>query len=238
MSIDVAIIAALEREVRPLVRGWSRRQLVSGQAVFPAFAANGVLVVCSGIGAVLARQAAVAVFASEGPRIIVSAGLAGALDPELTVGQIYRPATVVDLGTGARFNGGGNDGVLVSASSVLDRDAKRRISGAFAARAVDMEAAAVALVAEQRQCPFIALKAVSELEDFPMPSFDGFIDPRGRIRTLRFVAACALRPQRWGLLVRLRSNTARASQELCRALAHLIEEQGAILEAPLSGKIS
>jgi adenosylhomocysteine nucleosidase len=238
MSVDIAIIAALEREVRPLVRRWRRRQLVLGEATIPAFASNGVLVVCSGIGAPLARQAAVAVFASERPRIIISAGLAGALDPKLKVGQIFHPATVVDLGTGARFYAGGSDGVLVSASSVLDRDAKRRISGAFGGHAVDMEAAAVALVAGQHDCPFIALKAVSEQKDFPMPSFDRFIDSRGRIRTARLVAAYALRPGSWPMLGRLARNTARASRELCRALSHLIEQQGAAPEPALSGRTS
>jgi len=238
MSVDVAIIAALEREVRPLVRRWPRRQLVSGEATFPVFASNRVLVVCSGIGARLARQAAVAVFDSERPRIIISAGLAGALDSQLKVGQILHPATVVDLGTGARFDAGGADGVLVSASSVLDRDAKRRITGAFGGQAVDMEAAAVALVAGQHDCQFMALKAVSEPAEFPMPSFDRFIDSGGRIRTARLVAACALRPATWGTLVRLARYTARASQELCRALADLVEKQGAALQPALSGKSS
>ena len=238
MSVDIAIIAALEREVRPLVRRWPRRQLVSGEATFPAFVSNRVLVVCSGIGARLARQAAVAVFDSEQPRIIVSAGLAGALDSQLRVGQILHPATVVDLGTGARFDAGGAEGVLVSVSSVLDRDAKRRITGAFGGHAVDMEAAAVALVAGQHDCQFMALKAVSEPADFPMPSFDRFIDSRGGIRTARLVAACALRPATWGTLVRLARNTAQASQKLCQALAHLIEKQGAAPQPALSGKRS
>jgi adenosylhomocysteine nucleosidase len=234
MSVEVAIIAALGREVRPLVRRWPRRQLVSGEVRFPAFARNRVLVVCSGIGAGLARQAAVAVFASERPRIVVSAGLAGALDLQLKVGQILYPATVVDLGTGARFDAGGAEGVLVSASSVLDRDAKRRITGAFGGHAVDMEAAAVALVAGQKDCQFMAIKAVSEPADFPMPSFDRFIDSRGRIRTARLMAACALRPATWGTLARLARNTALASRELCRALAHLIEKQGAAAQPALS----
>ena len=238
MSVDVVIIAALEREVRPLVRRWPRRHLVSGEMTFPAYARDVALVVCSGIGATLARQAAVAVFASERPRIVISTGLAGALHPDLKVGQVFQPTTVVDLGTGARFEAGGSDGVLVSASSVLDREAKRRISGAFGARAVDMEASAVALVSGQQQCPFLAIKAISEPEDFPMPSFDGFIDASGRIRNFSFVAACAVRPKTWPILIQLARNTARASQELCRALDHLIEKQGLTPQPALSGKIS
>ncbi|MGZ5230627.1 MAG: hypothetical protein ACXWC3_11385 [Burkholderiales bacterium] len=32
MSVEIAIIAAMEREVRALVRHWSRRELVHGNA--------------------------------------------------------------------------------------------------------------------------------------------------------------------------------------------------------------
>jgi adenosylhomocysteine nucleosidase len=250
MPIDVAIIAALEREVRPLVRRWSHRELMAQMGVvrpsdpgtkaaaFSSFVNGNALIVCSGIGPTLARQAAVAVFASERPRLVVSAGLAGALDPKLKVGQILHPETVVDLATGARFDSGGADGVLVSVGSVLDRDAKRRLSGSFGADAVDMEAAAVAMVAGQHHCPFLALKSVSEPADFPMPCFDGFIDSRGRVRTFSFVAASAVRPKRWPVLVRLRRNTAHASQELCRALAHLIEQERTAPQPALSGRTS
>lgn len=238
MLVEIAIIAALEREVRPLVQRWPRRQLVSGERTFPAFSKQEVLVVCSGIGGGLARQAAVAVFAAERPRMVISAGLAGALSSHWKVGQIVYPATVVDLGTGARYAGGGSDGVLVSASSVLDRDAKRRIAGAYGAETADMEAAAVALVAGQHGCPFVAVKAVSDDSEFAMPSFEGFIDSAGRIRTASFVAACAIRPSSWPMLVRLARNSAHASRELCRALSHLIEQQHTAPQPALSGKIS
>ena len=238
MPVEIAIIAAMEREVRPLVRRWRRRQLVSGEKTFSAFGNDKALVVCSGIGGGLARQAAVAVFASERPRIMISAGLAGALSSQWKVAQIFKAATVVDLGTGARYEGGGSDGVLVSASSVLDRDAKRRMAGAFGADAVDMEAAAIALVAEQHNCPFIAVKAISDQAEFAMPSFEGFIDSRGCIRTASFAASCALRPSTWPPLARLARNTARASQELCRALSHLIEQQQTASLPSLSEKMS
>jgi adenosylhomocysteine nucleosidase len=236
MSIDIAIIAAMEREIRPLVRGWARRDLSTAQAIFPVFIRGNAIVICSGIGISPARQAAVAVMDSERPALLVSAGLAGALNTKLKVGQIFHPATVVDLATGVRFNAPGTDGVLVSASSVLDADAKRRITGSFGADAVDMEAAAIALVAEQRDCAFVAVKAVSEEAGFPMPSFEGFIDLRGRIRMARFLAACAVRPATWPTLFHLARNTARASRELCRALAHLIEEKATKPQPELLGR--
>jgi adenosylhomocysteine nucleosidase len=236
MSVEIAIIAALEREVRPLVRHWSRRELVHGGVAIPAFERDGVLLICSGIGGEFARRAAVAVFAAEQPRVVVSAGLAGALDSSLKVGQVFQPATVVDLRTCARFEALGGSGVLVSASSVLDREAKRRIRGAYGSQAADMEASAVALVAGQHGCPLVVLKAISDNADFDMPPLDRFIDKRGRIRTARFLADSAIRPRRWMAIARLWRNSARASRELSRALAHLIERQGAALEPALSGR--
>lgn len=238
MSVDIAIIAAMEREVRPLVRRWPRRELVSSEAVFPAFARDGVLVVCSGIGGQFARQAAVAVFAAHRPRVVISAGLAGALDANLKVGEIFQPATVLDLRSGARFRAGGGRGVLVSASSVLDRDAKRRIQGSYAAAAADMESAAVALVADQSGCPFMALKAISDEADFPMPPLETFVDARGRIRMARLILSSMLRPGRWKPLARLGLNSSYASRQLSRALAVLIQKEAAALEPALSGKRS
>lgn len=236
MSIEIAIIAALEREVRPLVRRWRRRELAHGGVALPAFERDDVLVVCSGVGAEFARRAAVAVFASQRPRILVSAGLAGALDSGLQVGKVFQPAAVVDLRTCARFAALDGSGVLVSVSSVLDRQAKRRIQGSYAAQAADMEAASVALVAGQHDCPFLALKAISDSPEFDMPPFDRFLDARGQVRTARFLAACALRPRQWLAVARLGFNSARASRELSRALAHLIDRQGATLQPVLSGR--
>jgi adenosylhomocysteine nucleosidase len=236
MSVEIAIIVAMEREVRPLVRHWSRRDLVHSGGAMPAFERDGVLVVCSGIGGEFARRAAVAVFASEHPRVVVSAGLAGALDRQFSVGQVFQPATVVDLLTCSRFEALGGSGVLVSVSSVLDRDAKRRIQGSYGALAADMEAAAVALLAAQHGCPFVALKAISDDADFDMPPLDRFLDTRGRIRTARFLADGGISPRRWVAVARLWRNSARASRELSRALAHLIERQGAALEPALSGR--
>ena len=236
MSVEIAIIAALEREVRRLVRNWPRRELVSSGLSMTAFERDGVLVVCSGIGGELARRAAVAVFACAQPRLVVSAGLAGALDTSLRIGQVFQPATVVDLRTCARFEALGGSGALVTAASVLDRDAKRRIQGSSGAQAADREAASVALVASQHGCPFLALQAISDSAEFEMPPLDRFVDTRGRIRTTRFLAACAVRPQQWAAVAKLGIHTARASQELSRALARLIEKQGAALEPALSGR--
>ncbi len=237
MPADVVIIAAMEREIAPLVRGWRRRDLAGDRASFTGFVRDNVVVVCSGIGAGFARRAAVAAMNEHHPSVLVSAGLAGALNNQLMVGQLLEPATVIDLATGARFDGGGRGGALLSTTSVLDPAAKRRIQGAYNADAVDMEAAAVALVAAQHQCSFIAVKVISDEADFPMLPFDRYLDNRGQIRMAPFVLASIFRPAQWSILVKLARNTKRASQELCCGLDHLIKQRTSVPKPELSTKI-
>ncbi len=234
MSADIVIIAALEREVRPLVRGWRKHRFAAGDLALPAFSRDNVLLVCCGIGAEFARRAAVAVFSSGHPRVVVSAGLAGALDPSVQVGQVFRPEIVIDQSTGARFTTCGGTGVLVSVTSVLGRAAKQRLRGSYAAIAADMESAAVGLVAGQNGCPFVALKAISDPVDFSMPPLERFIDHRGQISTVRLIAASVFQPWNWSALARLGVNSARASRELSKALEHLIEEETAAANGQLS----
>jgi adenosylhomocysteine nucleosidase len=236
MPAEIAIIAAMEREVSPLVKHWARQPLPGAAARLPAFTSGNTLVVCSGIGMGPARRAAAAVFASMRPAVVISAGLAGALDPRMSVGNVFTPATVVDMQTGARYPAVRGRGVLLSASSVLGQEGKQRLAGSFSAEAVDMEAAAVALVAAQHDCPFLAVKAISEDQNFAMPSFQGFIDEQGRLHTARFLLSALLRPAVWPSVVCLQRNTSRAIVELCRTLAHLIEVQGAELNPALPGK--
>ncbi len=236
MPAEIVIIVAMEREVQPLVKTWARQSLRGEGPGFSAFAKGNALVVCSGIGMDPARRAAVAVFASLRPAVVISAGLAGALDASLCVGSVFTPATVVDLQSGARYPAVRGSGVLLSACSVLGREGKQRLAGSFSAEAVDMEAAAVALVAAEHNCPFLAVKAISEDHAFVMPGFERFIDQQGRFRTARFVCASLLRPATWPAVIRLGRNTSRARAELCRTLAHLIEVQGAELQVALPGR--
>lgn len=236
MPVDIVILAAMEREVMPLVRHWPRQPLSGEACSFPAFTKGNAMVVCSGIGMAPARRAAVAVFASLRPAVVISAGLAGALDARLSAGDVFTPAAVVDVQTGARYPAVRGSGVLLSASSVLGREGKQRLAGSFSAEAVDMEAAAVALVAAQYDCPFLAVKAISEDHAFPMPSFERFIDEQGRLHTARFALWALVRPASWASVVRLQRNSSRAIVELCRTLAHLIEVQNAELNPVLPGK--
>jgi adenosylhomocysteine nucleosidase len=221
MSVSLIIIAALEREVMPVVRGW---RVAPGRysGAYRSFENDSTLVVCAGIGPRAALRVADAVLGRYKPELLVSAGLAGALAAELQPGQVFTPERVINSGTGQTFATHQGSGTLVSASSVAGLHAKRLLARQYPAQAVDMESAVIAQAAAQHGIPFLAVKAVSDPADFPVPDLEPFIDPHGRFLTARFVAHVALRPSLWSVVNKLRANSALASQQLCAELRNLM----------------
>jgi adenosylhomocysteine nucleosidase len=220
----VVIISALEREVAPLVKGW-RVLRDPVPAAYRKFQKDGVVVVCGGVGARAARRATEGALDLYRPGLVVSTGLAGALVPELKVGEVLVPAVVVSAATQERFTIPGGTGVLVTASGVAGSKAKRLLAGQHSGQLVDMEAAAVAEVAKRRGAAFTAVKAISDDAEFDFPDLGPFTAIDGRFLTGRFAAHAALRPWLWRDLAKLASNSVRATRELCAALEHLIEKR-------------
>ena len=234
----VAIVAALEREVRPLVKNWRVSEKEHGERQFRFFENDDVVLVCGGIGATAARYAAEAIIAIFQPKLIYSAGFAGALDAKLKVGDIVRPGRVVNAGDGSSVTLDGGDSVLVSFGSVASPDQKRSLRESFGAQAVDMEAAAVARAAEARGIEFAAIKVISDEVDFDFPSMERFVDPDGRFSEGKFAWFAAVRPWLWPQVMRLARNSSRASHTLCARLRGLNVSPTASVEAHPSAAVN
>lgn len=219
----VAIVAALEHEVRPLVRNWRTSEKEHSGRRFRFFENGEFVLVCAGIGAGAARRAAEAIIALYGPRTIYSVGFAGALDGSLKVGDTIRPERVVNAKDGSSVAIDGGHGVLVSFESIASPEQKRKLRESFSAQAVDMEAAAVAQAAEARGVAFAAAKAISDELDFAFPSMERFVDSDGQFSEARFGFYAAMRPWMWRRVFRLARNSKRASDSLCAFLRGLNE---------------
>jgi len=217
----VAIVAALEREVRPLIKSWRVTEKDYDGRRFRFFENGEVVLVCGGIGAAAARRAAEAVIALFDPAAVCSVGFAGALDSGLKVGDLVRPRTVINAGDGSRATVEDGQGVLVSFGSVANPAQKLKLRDSFAAQAVDMEAAAVARAAETWGKRFVAVKAISDEVDFEFPAMDRFVDSEGKFAEGRFAVYAAIRPWLWPRAVHLARNSSRASRALCAALSDL-----------------
>lgn len=219
----IAIIAALESELQPLVRKWKKSALSVNGKKLPCYSNDDVVAVAAGIGCRWAEAAAHAIVEEYRPEILVSAGLAGALIRSLKVGSIVLPNVIVDAATGSEYRcdlGGEviGGGVLVSATEIAGAGNKSALVERFHALVVDMEAAGVAKVAQQRGTGFRCIKAVSDESDFAMPPLNEFVNREGSFQQARFVRWLAVRPQYWAKTIALGRNSARASRALCEWL--------------------
>jgi len=218
----VAIVAALEREVRTLLRGWRVSQKEVGGRRFRFFEKDDFVLVCGGIGAEAARRAAEAVIAVYAPSVIYSAGFAGALDPALKVGEVVQPRRVVNASDGSSVNFDQGEGILISFGSVASPAQKASLRDSFGAQAVDMEAAAIARAAEARGAAFAVVKVISDEFDFSFPVMERFVDSNGQFLERRFVWFTVLRPWLWARVARLARNSNRASLALCERLRKML----------------
>ena len=220
----IALIVALERELRPLVKCWRSTTVTHEGREFTFYESDYAIAVCSGIGPEAARAAAEAIIAQHSPDLLISAGVAGSLVPELHVGETIFPTTVIDTQDGSRHETAIHDAplgktplartVLASYPEIAGAAQKQQLAKSYGAHAVDMEAAAVARAAQVHGLPFLAVKAISDELDFELPDMSRFICS-GQFQTTRFLPYVAIRPWLWLRVFRLARNTRIASENLC-----------------------
>jgi adenosylhomocysteine nucleosidase len=247
----LAIVAALEREVSGLTKNSRRLERQHQGRNFVFFERKGedkddkdkdknedMVIVCGGIGLDSARRAAEAVIALYHPTELQSVGFAGALDQTMHVGDLFIPSAVIDARDGSRIftadvnNRNPESGdTLVTFNSVAGAQQKTNLAQAFGAKAVDMEAAAVAAAATAHRLGFAATKVISDELEFELPQMERFVDARGQFRTAAFVAFFALRPWLWPRVAALARNSRKAAQALGSYFAQLNREQNLPLEA-------
>lgn len=235
-SHKIAIIAALERELSPLVKTWAKTTAQHEGRSFTFYESNYAVAVCGGIGTESARRAAEVAVRNYSPEVLISAGVAGALTPELHAGETIFPAVVIDTGNGSRHETAIGTApvaktalgrtVLATYSEVTTAAQKHQLAKSYGAHAVDMEAAAVARAAVSHNLLFIAVKAISDELDFEIPGLGRFVR-NGQFQTRAFVAYIVVRPWLWFATLRLARNTKLASENLCAwlresALTHTI----------------
>jgi adenosylhomocysteine nucleosidase len=218
-SHKVAIVAALEREIWPLVKDWPVQRREYDGRWFKFFEKDGMVLVCGGIGSEAARRSAEAIIGLYQPALIISAGFAGGLDPALPAGHTMIARHVIDASDSSHIDSGMGEGVLVSFESVAGTEQKAKLAEAYGAHAVDMEAAAVARSAEAHGVKFLACKVISDASDSRALPIGRFITADGRFHAIRFLLHVAVRPWLWTGVQKLARDSALAAGELCRALA-------------------
>ncbi len=215
LGVEFGYVAALEREVGPVVRGWTATTARIGnieRKIFYNYRQQAALI-CGGTGEGRAYIAAKAFIEKCAPRVVVSIGFAGSCVPELRPGALVVPSKLVDAVTGKEFPCAFGSGTLVTLGQVAGKAEKEEAAVRFGALAVEMEAIGVAAAAADHGKQFAAIKAISDGAEDEMDFLSGFLTPEG-FGTARFIAHIALRPELWGRVAALERHSRLASAAL------------------------
>lgn len=223
----VAIIAAMPGELKPLVNGWPSS--TRGNIHFWAKRTEEEewIAACAGTGQAAATRAFAAIEDGGPIDLVFSVGWAGALSADIATGAAYNVAGVLDVRTGERFScdAGAGERWLVTSPIVANETEKQRLASAYHADLVDMEAAAIARMAQMRGIPFYAIKGVSDGFHDKLPDFNRFIGPDGQFDLTRMVLFAILRPWYWPSLMRMGENSKKASQSIRVFLLDFLDER-------------
>jgi len=221
---QIAAIAAEAREFTGLLAHATEVEAVKTAAAYSCRARIGGrrwLLVADGPGPKRAEAAARAAFEAGPVDRVVSMGFCGGLGPDLRVGEVLVASEVIGEG-GASWDaspvesikGAAGKGPLFSCDRVVVTSGeKRSLFREVGARAVEMEAAAVARLASEKGAPFYCVRVVSDAANESLPlDFNLYRAPSGRFRRGRIVAAALARP--WSIrgLMRLNTDSIRASR--------------------------
>ena len=191
-------------------------------------------VIRSGIGPRNAEAAGRAIMTAAPLAAVISTGFACALNDaqvgELLVGtevagdpglRSHRPVACADHLTGRAIQASKETGIkthaglFVSMSRVLCHGhEKRALASASGAIGLDMESAALAMVAREAEVPFAIIRTVSDRRDEDLPlDFNLFLRPTGWIAG---AMACLSHPSSFAGLSRLRTHSRIAAAHLTR----------------------
>jgi adenosylhomocysteine nucleosidase len=222
----VAIVAAMFREVHPLVRDMQPFKYLPDKRV-QIYQSDDAVVAYAGMGKQQAEVACRAALATGEISAIVSAGWAGGLNAQVAAGKVVEPATVIDALTHKRYAAGGNRGTLVTVQLVAGLDEKRRLAEQYGGDYVDMEAAAVAECAREVGLPFYCFKAISDAQDARLPDMNRF-NRNGRFSVWRFVGYIAIRPTLWSVVSEMSRASLDSRDAMCKRLKEWIASRKSV----------
>mgnify|MGYP001260685816 FL=1 len=231
-----ALLFALEREAAPFLRrhraaivehGWPDPPPCEAKCLRRH--ARSVTVLITGVGFDRARSAIEWLLVDQEPNLVVAAGFAGALDPQLNVGDVVVASEVVET-DGERWRtvlpaelGDRECGRVLTARQMIGAPAsKRRLHRDTRAIAVDMESAAIAEACQAGRIPCAVIRAISDAADTTLSPEMVRLLSGAKVSPVRAFAAVIRRPHIVGEFWRLARATRLAAENLADALDALM----------------
>jgi adenosylhomocysteine nucleosidase len=180
------------------------------------------------MGADAARRAFSAAEADGALQIVLSVGWAGALNDEIRPGDARMVSVIIDGQTHKRFllDGERRNLTLVTAARVADAAEKVHLRLEYpGAMIVDMEAAAVAQLAQDRDLAMGCVKGISDGVGAEMPDLNQFMNSMGQLRMVPFLAYLAIRPKYWKSVIELGRNSSKSASSMRDLILEFLKEK-------------
>jgi len=232
------MVCALPIEIAPFLDRCEKiRKYTGGRFVFRGGRYDGIriVVVHSGMGFARARRATQALIDAHSPPWILSCGFAGALLPEMKIGDIVTADAVIDthghelacgLGMPADPQHGLYVGRLLTADAIVRSvDEKKQLAEQFQAIAVDLESLAVAQVCRDAGVRFLAVRTISDdlSADLP-PEMLSVIGESGSMRIGAALGSLWKRPGSIKDMWKLRESAHHAADRLATFLDGVVTQ--------------
>lgn len=200
---------ALEEEAAPF------RRRVSAKAV--------VSILITGIGRKNAQTAVDQVLALDRPALVLTCGFAGALNPELRIGNVFFSTDEPALHEKLTSAGAKSAKFFCATRVAVTAAEKAELRRSTGADAVEMESEAIQALCRERGIPCATVRVISDTanEDLPL-DFNLLAKPDVSLDYGKLALAVAKSPGEIPALLRLRKNTKLAAERLAEVLAKVI----------------
>lgn len=251
MPLTFGLIAALEREIRDFLKQVGGGRRLSGPRPAWHFYLgdwSGIVAV-SGTGAAAAQQTALAMIATQSPKLLLSLGYGGAVGSDLEPGTVvlgqeywhYNPAEptlelvrppwppvpLASLVAGLQAVIPAAAGALVTTPRIISKRIEAGPVLGLPTPVLDLETAAVAAVARAQGLPFLGVRAITDPGGEEIPDFLANLVPAGSRGTVKTLWNPILKdPRRVVCLARLWRRARLASRRLALALITLLPRLG------------
>lgn len=192
-----------------------------------------VVVIHTGVGAKAAESTLASFLKREPVEYLISAGLAGALDPELKLGDLliaenYSSKQLLESPRLQLAEASIYLANIVTAPSIIEsKEDREKLGASSGAAAVDMETEWIAKACADRGVPMMSLRAISDTlaEPFPAPANVLFDVERQKTPALRLGIYLATHPAAIGRLKQFAKRIAHARAAMTTALATVLRER-------------
>ncbi len=243
MNDCIAIFGAVKEEISGIKRvmNISDHVRLGKASAWPGkWGKQNFVLVRSGVGKQRADDAVLQVIDRFQPRALISTGYAGAVQPELNVGDLVIADAILEAKEKVKYfpdqdwlgrarNIPCPDGVkmvvggLLTVNTVIhDSATKRELGKSYSVQAVEMETSAIARVAEEQGLPLLSVRVISDRLDQELLDSSSFLGSDGEISTLKAGWYVLTHPGSIKNALSLRAQTQIATQMLTRFLSDLL----------------